>query len=155
VQFCPIFCSCLPVWLQLGTRGNHRLIQCLLVSWILAQWQLCFTGRVNDFPYFPRLLFDLREIRYKICEDNTVENFWCFLETGEGRSYCYYHHKWNYIYACTVKRDVIGSKERRGKCCMLRHKYSICSLFMTGGKECWKIRILWTSGSLILLAQGI
>jgi hypothetical protein len=155
MQFCPIFCSFLPVWLQLNKRVNNRPTQCLLVSWISAQWQLCFIRRVDDFPYFPHLLLDLGEIRYRICEDNAVENFWCLLETCEGRSYCYYHHAWIYVYACTVKQDVIRSKERRGKFCTLHHKYSICSLFMAGGEECWTIRILWTSGSLILLAQGI
>jgi len=129
VKFCQIFCSFLPVLLQLGTRGNHRPIQCVLVSWISVQWQLCFTRRVNEYPYFPRLLFDLGEIRYKMCEDNAVENFWCFLETCKGKSYCYCHHKWNYIYACTVKQDVIRSKERRVKFRMLRHKYSICSFY--------------------------
>lgn len=62
---------------------THVLIQCLVVSWKSAQWKLCFTRPVNDFPNFPRLLLDLGEIRYKIYEDMAAEYLWVFVKPAK------------------------------------------------------------------------
>jgi len=72
------------------------------------------------YPYFPDLLSDYGDIRYKTCVHNAVENLWTSRISAYKMSYFSCGFKWNYVDACEVKWCGVLKAKWLDKVCVLR-----------------------------------
>jgi hypothetical protein len=85
---------------------------------------------VNFYSYFPHLLSNLGEIRYKWSVKNVGGWVRVQWKPVQGRLHLSYERKWNATEACVVNPTIFESKEHLGKLCGLLkgiHLYSLCN----------------------------
>jgi hypothetical protein len=72
--FTCIFCTCHPIWVKFHAKDFQKnvLSECVFREYRSSESQILFKGVKNVYPYFPNLLYDFGESRYKKSAHNAV-----------------------------------------------------------------------------------
>jgi len=105
------------VWLGAGGTKKKLLDYCGFCANWRSESENLLTG-VNFYSYFPNLLSNLSEIRYKWSVGNVVGRVRVQWKLVQGRLHLSYERKWNTIEACAVNPTTFESKGHLGKFCV-------------------------------------
>jgi hypothetical protein len=87
MTFCPYFIHFNPIWIKFGTGGANQTVlnavSCIKIGIVKATFYLAYCW--NLYPYFPHLLSDSDDNRYKRSAHNNIEHLWVSGKSAKGR----------------------------------------------------------------------